>query len=126
MDVTKLSDYALGEGYFDLLDECGSENERVMEMREEMEERDLLFEGYRIHDWTSGFRVRGCPFPFKRLEDLKDYIIGHRGIEPTVDGSMYYTGYTSDELSLKPEDCEPSTDLKKRLTEIVDRLMGAH
>lgn len=95
MDVTRLSDYSLGEVYFNLLDKYGSEDGPVIKLKEEMEERDLLFEGYHIHDWTPGFRVRGCHLSFKYLEDLKDYILGHRGIEPTGDGSMHYTGYSS-------------------------------
>jgi hypothetical protein len=121
IDATRLSDYTLAETYFDLVNDTGADTDLVEVMKNEMEERDLLFEGYRIHDWTSGFRVRHCPFSFKRLEDLKDYILGHCGIEPTEDGSMYYIGCSSEELRLKPEDCKLSEGVDKKLTEIVNK-----
>jgi hypothetical protein len=101
VDVTRLSDYALSEAYFDLLSDRRADEDVLEGMKVELEERDLLFEGYLIHDWTSGYRVRGCSYSFKQLTDLKDYISNHRGIEPTVDGSMHYCGYGSGGLRIK-------------------------
>lgn len=89
-DPTRLSDYTLAETYFDFLSDLGEDNDLVEDMRIELEARDILFQGYHIHDWTSGYRVRGCIYSFKVLEDLKDYILNNKKIEPTEDGSMYY------------------------------------
>jgi hypothetical protein len=89
-DVTRLSDYALGEKYFDHLDLLGKDDEDVISMKTELEERDLLFQGYLIHDWIPGFRVKGCPYFFKTLELLKDYLLKCKGVEPTEDGSMVW------------------------------------
>jgi hypothetical protein len=55
LDVTRLSDYALSEKYFDRLDLLGKDDEDVISMKTELEERDLLFQGYLIH----GFLVSG-------------------------------------------------------------------
>lgn len=91
-DPTRLSDYALAELYFDTLAQSDSDNEKVETMRDELEGRDLLFEGYHICDWLAApsFTVVGCKQIFKTLEQLKDYITACKGIEPTVDGDMHY------------------------------------
>ena len=89
-DVTRLSDYVLAERYFDALDRFDKDNEDVENMKVELEERDLLFQGYHICDWTSHFTVNGCRETFPVLEDLKDYIASQKDIEPNENGGMVY------------------------------------
>ena len=103
-DFTRLGDHALAEAYFDRLSDVGPDDEYVETMKTELEERDLLFKGYLIKDWTSGYTVEGCVRIFRVLEDLKDYILGHNGIEPVYDGSMHYNTYSTEELALRAGD----------------------
>lgn len=89
-DVTRLSDYVLAERYFDALDRSGKDNEDVESMKVELEERDLLFQGYHICDRSPYLTVNGCRETFPVLEDLKDYITLRGDIEPNENGSMIY------------------------------------
>lgn len=90
LDVTRLSDYALSERYFDKLDRFGEDGPDVENMRAELEGRDLLFKGYLIYNTSIHYTVTGCHQFFTSLEDLKDYIGSRKDIEPDENGSMVY------------------------------------
>ena len=114
-DFTRLGDHALAEAYFDWLGNVGPDNESAEAMKTELEERDLLFEGYLIRNWTSGYTVEGCVRSFSVLENLKDYILSRKVIEPVYDGSMHYNVYSTEELALEAGDFEIDPGLEAKI-----------
>ena len=120
-DVTRMGDHVLAETYFDQLGDIGPDNESVKLMKVELEARDLLFKGYLIRNWVSGYTVEGCVRTFPVLEDLKDYILSRKVIEPVYDGSMHYNIHTAEDLALKAEADRISPELEAKITALVNR-----
>ena len=93
MNITNLSDNELIDEYFNALDLRGPGNKRTLALQIEAEDRDLLFNGFKLWELEPGrgFTVTGCVFVFKTLELLKDHILDcSELITATVDGAMVY------------------------------------
>lgn len=93
MNITDFSDNELINKYFDSLDLIGADNNRTLALQTEAEDRDILFNGFKLWELEPGrgFTVTGCRFVFSTLESLKDHILDcSELITATVDGSMVY------------------------------------